>query len=489
MIDENIFIPRILLCGDKEEFLSRVGQRLFELAGQVEFFDEKFLLDGEPVGYERLPNLLREKISFIVFTDDRKLKLVGTLLYQRGCPRAQVVTLREFNHMPTDGFYDISSDNQLLMVLKNLPIRTLLDANAHFAKSYMMTKSFNESLEIDCICREDLPCIKENIYSHVYKNLSDCALKHYDAALVSNHMPKSFADIFSRLSKTVDVVITFCRYGSALEKYIRNTAANFKSVTVLPSSAGNWFLCYVKKPSEDFAMYVVTHKALPPEYVQSLPKGYKIIHAGRACGENIGYSGDDSRDNISNLNPYLNEITALYWLWKNTNHTTIGLSHYRRFFTPDGKNFLTGRDVFELLKNYDIITDKLLIHRAPSYEILRDEVCGEEIISLAARVIRKNLARIHPDYLEAFDYKMNSPTCYYKNMLVAHRHVFDAYCEWLFSFMLDSTKEVLSQTPLSKLSDSERRLMGHFSERMFTVWLIRNRLRIKEIPVVQVPGL
>ena len=40
MIDENFFVPRILLCGDREEFFARVGQRPFELVGQVEFFGE-----------------------------------------------------------------------------------------------------------------------------------------------------------------------------------------------------------------------------------------------------------------------------------------------------------------------------------------------------------------------------------------------------------------------------------------------------------------
>lgn len=400
------------------------------------------------------------------------------------------MTLREFNNLPLDGFYDMYSDIQLLTVLKNLQIKTLLDADAHFAKSRLFTKAPNDSLDIDCICREDLLPMKENMFRHVYKDFSDCALKHYDAALIAERTPADFQNVYSALEHSAKLVITFVRNGSALIKYFRDTAGNFERVNALLSFAGAWVFCYRRTPHEDFAMYVVTHKPLPPEYVQRLPAGYRVIHAGRALGQDFGYLGDDTGENISNLNPYLNELTAFYWMWKNAKHEIIGLSHYRRFFTTDVKTFLTESDARKFLKDYDIITGRMSIHRAPTHEILRGNICQDEMLaSFAESVMRQNLMRAHPDYLDAFDYKMNSPTNYYKNMFVTRKPVFDAYCEWLFSFMLDSTREVLSRTPLSKLEGGARRLMGHFAERMLTVWLLKNRLRIKEIPIVQIPGL
>lgn len=62
---EQNFIPNILICGDKQEFISKVAQRAFKIVGQIEFIGDnvnffqtgKFLLDGETHNYTDLQNI------------------------------------------------------------------------------------------------------------------------------------------------------------------------------------------------------------------------------------------------------------------------------------------------------------------------------------------------------------------------------------------------------------------------------------------------
>ena len=61
---------------------------------------------------------------------------------------------------------------------------------------------------------------------------------------------------------------------------------------------------------------------------------------------------DDSGDNISSLNHALNEMTSIYWFWKNYDWRSldyVGFNHYRRLFDP--KDFADYKD-------YDLIVMK-----------------------------------------------------------------------------------------------------------------------------------
>ena len=58
---------------------------------------------------------------------------------------------------------------------------------------------------------------------------------------------------------------------------------------------------------------------------------------------------DEMEDNISNLNPKLNEMTAIYAYWKNLmkDDDYIGFNHYRRLFRIEDLNDIAEYDIID----------------------------------------------------------------------------------------------------------------------------------------------
>ena len=149
---------------------------------------------------------------------------------------------------------------------------------------------------------------------------------------------------------------------------------------------------------------------------------------------------------------------------------------------------LTEEKALALLNSYDI-----LVVSGGNYSRLVDgiifNVQNEKIVKFAISVLRKHLAQVQPDYVDAFDTVCRSSYFYNKNMFVTRRHIFNAYCTWFFSFFLDATREVVATTNLPVLQGWPKRLMGFFAEHMLTVWLLKNRLRIKELNFMVIADL
>ena len=68
---------------------------------------------------------------------------------------------------------------------------------------------------------------------------------------------------------------------------------------------------------------------------------YMPVHVGSEGKQDLGYTKDNTGENISTKNPYFCELTGLYWAWKNLNNEYIGLAHYRRHFSNTNKRLKT----------------------------------------------------------------------------------------------------------------------------------------------------
>lgn len=498
------YIPRIMLCGDESEFLARVDNRPYKIIGQLKISgevdgqqfnviqDKKVFFNDELQDFDALKNfLLGGEIDYLVFaTRELFLNYHRVAVEHYGLVSPKAVTVEQFNLLPREFFYDANIGLRMLEWLKVFSVKTLLDVDGFFATAKVFTKPGNESIEIDCVTEKNLPPIAENVYRRVYKNLAEVGLKKYDAVLLPELSPTDFDATFSLTESFSDYVFTFGRTDGELKNYLLSRAQDFAEARGFHLPTGDLFYLKRRKPPESFRMFVVTYKNIK---LDEPPAGYEILQAGHAVNEDTGYTGDDTGDNISDLNVYLNELTALYWIWKNSSDRVVGLCHYRRFFTTGDEKFsrekiLTREDALEILKTHDMIVSRLFYGVMTQREFIEHD-CGKRLEKIGEAIFRKHLLRVHPDYLDAFDFVMNSKAIYKCHLFITRREILDAYCKWLFAFLLDVTKETLQIVPLEKFSFTPRRLVAFFAERMLMTWLFKQRLRLKELNFMFIEGI
>ncbi len=232
-------------------------------------------------------------------------------------------------------------------------------------------------------------------------------------------------------------------------------------------------------------IYVATHKP-----IETFPKSdcYVPLHVGAALHESLPYQSDATGDNISVKNPNYCELTGHYWIWKNSTEDIVGLEHYRRYFVTNpgyviklltGKNirFLTGRQIHRDLFAHDAIVSTKgysrnmgnLIEAYAGSHHRKDILETREIIN-----------KLYPEYSETFDLVFSKVIFYPANMIICKKELFDSYCEWLFPILFELEK----RTDISHYSDYQKRIFGFIAERIFRVWLVHNKLKLKERHII-----
>ncbi len=187
--------------------------------------------------------------------------------------------------------------------------------------------------------------------------------------------------------------------------------------------------------------------------------------------------GDDTGDNISDKNMSYNELTALYWAWKNYdkigNPEYIGLCHYRRYFIfRDSEEVVeTIRDIDENFFNYINYNKKSIedLFKECDYIAHIGHVDGvfkhykehhhAEDLELAVKIVKEK----YPDFASTADDYLKMSFANFFNMFILPRDLFFKYCEWLFDVLAEFEKQVdLSE---KRLFISER-LTGIFIEKL-----------------------
>ncbi|SEA56863.1 protein of unknown function [Oribacterium sp. KHPX15] len=228
----------------------------------------------------------------------------------------------------------------------------------------------------------------------------------------------------------------------------------------------------------EIKVYVATQKKIKP----NLDKCYEPVYVGAALKDNadnmefFGYQRDDEGRNISEKNRSFCELTALYWMWKNSTSEVIGLAHYRRFLSKTGKlrdteSILKENDIEEALQGCDILLPKkecLLGEVRRHYGFLQHIEDYDKL--------RDVIEEMYPEYVDDFDRISSQDELYICNMFIGKKAVMDNYCKWLFDVLFKLEKRV----DISGYSVSDKRIFGYLSERLLNVWVLHNDIKIKE---------
>ena len=166
--------------------------------------------------------------------------------------------------------------------------------------------------------------------------------------------------------------------------------------------------------------------------------------------------GDDTGDNISDLNREFNEMTAIYWAWKNYdklgNPDYIGLNHYRRIFN------INLNDLNKILSKYYFI--KLAHGKSEKsfytgWRMSIKEWADNEYLDNALELC-KHLNKTHGKDIEKF-FK-SGITGGTRNMFILPREEFFNYCEFIFNILF-------------KLPPATLRTIAMFAERLTSYYL------------------
>lgn len=242
---------------------------------------------------------------------------------------------------------------------------------------------------------------------------------------------------------------------------------------------------------------VATHKAcsMPSDSI------YIPIHVGAegkldedGTSLDLGFTKDNTGDNISEKNPCFGTQTALYWGWKNLECDYLGLVHYRRFLLSAKQSqgaslhdgILTEDTIVPMLESHRVLLPK---RRHYYIETVRSHYShtmngGEEQL----RHTRDIIAERTPEYMRSFEVVMRRTSAYIFNMMVMERNLIDDYCSWLFPVLFELEQRV----DTAGMSEFDRRYMGRVSERLLNVWLERKlelgeleRSQILELPYTE----
>jgi len=245
-------------------------------------------------------------------------------------------------------------------------------------------------------------------------------------------------------------------------------------------------------------IFVVAHKETPtpPNPL------YGVIAVGGASVPGAEFN-DSTGDNIASKNPEYCELTAIYWIWKNTRESPLGVCHYRRYFNllptelashpaityPTLDSTISellcdpgqAEAIDRLLNQYDIIIPRALY----------------QPVSIAEDYVRAHGHAEWDEFVRQLDslygadrHSVRDETRFYgNNMLICGREIFDLYATQLFR-VIDGVVSATGPRPaIPGARYQPHRYPGYLAERFMSAFVNANRLKYFEAQVIHFKAL
>lgn len=231
---------------------------------------------------------------------------------------------------------------------------------------------------------------------------------------------------------------------------------------------------------DSLTIYVAAHKKADIPQLD----GYQPIEVGAWFHDDILYDiRDNTGENISYKNKNYCELTAYYWIWKNSSNDYVGLVHYRRFLSKkridENRNYyLKKEDALNILQKYDLILPERI--KWNNYTVAGGYDHGAGFLK-DLDILRKVIEEICPEYISDYTEILSGHEASYCNVFVMKKELFDQYCDWLFKILFETEKRI----DLSNYTDAEKRIFGFMSEILINVWIKNKKLNPYYMPMVK----
>lgn len=224
-------------------------------------------------------------------------------------------------------------------------------------------------------------------------------------------------------------------------------------------------------------IYTVIHTDLPKEFKLSDGYIWTRVHV-TDHNDPEKYLYTDTLDNIDNKNPNYCELTAMYWIWKNSKEDYVGLNHYRRRFIDTNGNVVPEVELKNILNttNCDMITKPAWNTLEAEHKTVVDTFNTLWTYKKDLDTVFNITTQLYPEYKNDIAWFKKQNLYYNCNIIYCKKELYDRYCNWLFSILFEAEKQLDSRVKTYTLPQS--RIYGYMAELLFNIYIHHNNLKV-----------